>query len=91
MKDKIMTAARGLDLKIIAYVLTASISSGGGVLTLDNIFSKDHSNEVQILQNKVRSLELEGARLDGENLKQKVDDIYEIVLKLQAKAETNEK
>ena len=91
MKDKIMTAARGLDLKIIAYVLTASIGSGGGVLTLDNIFSKDHSNEVQILQNKVRSLELEGARLDGENLKQKVDDIYEIVLKLQAKAETNEK
>lgn len=76
----------GLNWKIIAYVLAASSVTGGGTFALNTLGNTNYETRIASLEEQVHKIQLANARLDGENLKKKVDEIYNIVIELKAKA-----
>jgi len=89
MKDKLMEQIEktGLNWKIIAYILAASSVTGGGTFALNTLGNTNYETRIVRLEKQVHEMQLASARLDGEKLKKRVDEIYEIVIELKAKAE----
>lgn len=89
MKDKLMEQIEktGLNWKIITYILAASSVTGGGTFALNTLGNTNYETRIVRLEKQVHEMQLASARLDGEKLKKRVDEIYEIVIELKAKAE----
>lgn len=89
MRDKLMEQIEktGLNWKIIAYILAASSVTGGGTFALNTLGNTNYETRIVRLEKQVHEMQLASARLDGEKLKKRVDEIYEIVIELKAKAE----
>ena len=89
MRDKLMEQIEktGLNCKLITYILAASSVTGGGTFALNTLGNTNYETRIVRLEKQVHEMQLASARLDGEKLKKRVDEIYEIVIELKAKAE----